>query len=52
MITFCRQTNNRIMKKTYIKPQVLVVNIESHRILCGSPFDEEWVPMEFGDIFG
>lgn len=40
------------MKKRYIRPQVLVLNIESNRILCGSLFDEEWEPMEFGDIFG
>ncbi len=46
-----RQTLEK-MKKTYIKPQVQTVNIESHRILCSSPFDEEWEPLEFGDIFG
>ncbi len=40
------------MKKTYIKPQVLAVDIELHRILCGSQYDNNWVPREYGGIFG
>ena len=47
-------------KRLYIKPEVLVVDIKTTHILCGSPFDdpdpfEDLDPFEgldYGDIFG
>ena len=37
------------MKKQYIKPNMRVVEIRQHHVLCGSPYDNIQKPVETYD---
>ena len=34
------------MKRTYMKPTMMVVQIQHRQMLCGSPYDNQNAPLE------